>query len=135
MGAVNVIEVQPDGSLVGHNTDYVGFRESLRHFYPSRGAAARALVLGTGGAAKAVSVALRELDIPHWLVSRDPLSAHLTYAELTPALVAGYPLIINTTPPGHLPPTWPTAPPCLTPPSHPRTTSSTSSTTPAKPAS
>lgn len=103
VGAVNVIERRPDGSLIGHNTDYVGFRESLRGFYPLRGPEARALVLGTGGAAKAVAVALRELGIAHWLVSRDPLSAHLTYAELTPAVLAAHSLLINTTPLGTYP--------------------------------
>jgi shikimate dehydrogenase len=102
VGAVNVIEFLADGSLVGHNTDYVGFRESLRKFYPA-GPGPRALILGTGGAAKAVAVALRELGIAHWLVSRDPLSAHLTYAELTPAIIGAHPLIINTTPLGTYP--------------------------------
>ena len=103
VGAVNVIEMQPDGTLVGHNTDYVGFRESLRRFYPGRGGAARALVLGTGGAAKAVCVALRELDIAHSLVSRHPLGGGLSYAELTPAVLAAHPLVINTTPLGTYP--------------------------------
>lgn len=103
VGAVNVIEFAADGSLVGHNTDYIGFRESLRKFYPASAPNRRALVLGTGGAAKAVSVALRELDIPHWLVSRDVLGAGLTYAELTPELLAGHSLIINTTPLGTYP--------------------------------
>lgn len=103
VGAVNVIELRPDGSLIGHNTDYVGFRESLRPFYPTRGAAARALVLGTGGAAKAVGVALRELDIAYWLVSRDALGPQLTYADLTPEVLAAHPLIINTTPLGTYP--------------------------------
>jgi shikimate dehydrogenase len=103
VGAVNVIEFRADGSLIGHNTDYVGFRESLRTFYPTRGPEARALVLGTGGAAKAVGVALRELGIAHWLVSRDALGPHLTYAELTPAVLAAHPLIINTTPLGTYP--------------------------------
>lgn len=105
VGAVNVIEFAPDGSLVGHNTDYVGFRESLRKFYPATSPDRRALVLGTGGAAKAVRVALRELGIAHWLVSRDPLSANLTYEELTPELLAAHPLIINTTPLGTYPAT------------------------------
>jgi shikimate dehydrogenase len=103
VGAVNVIEIRPDGSLIGHNTDYVGFRESLRPFYAPRGPEARALVLGTGGAAKAVGVALRELGIPYWLVSRDALGPHLTYAELTPDVLAAHPLIINTTPLGTYP--------------------------------
>ena len=104
VGAVNVIEFLPDGSLVGHNTDYVGFRESLRKFYPAATLPGpRALILGTGGAAKAVAVALRELGIAHWFVSRDPLSAQLTYAELTPAIIGAHPLIINTTPLGTYP--------------------------------
>lgn len=102
VGAVNVVEFQADGSLVGHNTDYVGFRESLRKFYPAA-PGPRALILGTGGAAKAVGVALRELGIAYWFVSRDPLQAQLTYAELTPAVISAHPLIINTTPLGTYP--------------------------------
>lgn len=105
VGAVNVIEFLADGSLVGHNTDYLGFRESLRKFYPASAPNRRALVLGTGGAAKAVAVALRELDIPHWLVSRDALGTGLTYAELTPQLLAAHSLIVNTTPLGTYPAT------------------------------
>ena len=103
VGAVNVIEFRPDGKLVGHNTDYVGFRESVRQFFPLRGEVARALVLGTGGAAKAVEAALRELDIGYWLVSRDPLRAGLSYDGLTPAVFQGHPLIINATPLGTYP--------------------------------
>lgn len=103
VGAVNVIEFAADGSLVGHNTDYLGFRESLRRFYPASAPNRRALVLGTGGAAKAVAVALRELGIPHWLVSRGANSSGLTYAELTPELLAAHSLLINTTPLGTYP--------------------------------
>ena len=102
VGAVNVVERTADGRLRGHNTDYVGFRESLRTFFPNR-ADARALVLGTGGAAKAVGVALQELAIPHWHVSRDPLGTGLTYDDLTPQVVAAHPLIINATPLGTFP--------------------------------
>ncbi|TDN38997.1 shikimate dehydrogenase [Hymenobacter sp. UV11] len=103
VGAVNVIEVRADGSLVGHNTDYVGFREALRPFYPHRGGAARALVLGTGGAAKAVGVALQELDIAYQVVSRQPAAGQLSYEELTPPLLADNSLIINTSPLGTYP--------------------------------
>lgn len=103
VGAVNVIALDPEGRLIGHNTDYVGFRESLRTFYPVPAWGARALVLGTGGAAKAVAVALHELGIAYWLVSRDILSQHLTYSELTPEVMAAHPLIINTTPLGTYP--------------------------------
>jgi shikimate dehydrogenase len=102
VGAVNVIERTPAGQLRGHNTDYVGFRESLRRFYSPQ-PEARALVLGTGGAAKAVGVALQELGIPYWSVSRDPLGRGLTYDDLTPELVAAHQLIINATPLGTSP--------------------------------
>lgn len=106
VGAVNVIELRPDGRLVGHNTDYLGFRDSLLGFLPSHpalGEAVRALVLGTGGAAKAVEVGLRELGIGYWLVSRDPLRAGLTYDDLTPELLQGHRLVINATPVGTYP--------------------------------
>ncbi|WP_035564784.1 shikimate dehydrogenase family protein [Hymenobacter sp. IS2118] len=103
VGAVNVIERTAEGRLVGHNTDYIGFRDSLRTFCPLRGEAARALVLGTGGAAKAVEVALRELGIPYWNVSRTLLGPGLTYDDLTPQLLASHRLIINATPVGTFP--------------------------------
>lgn len=100
VGAANVLEVLPDGGLVGYNTDYLGFRESLRRFYPGRGPA---LVLGTGGAARAVQVALEELGIGYQSVARTPQSNCLTYAEVTPALLARCPLLINATPLGTYP--------------------------------
>ncbi|MCB2376282.1 shikimate dehydrogenase [Hymenobacter sp. BT635] len=103
IGAVNVIEFAADGRRVGHNTDYIGFRESLRRFYPLRGAEAGALVLGTGGSSKAVEAALRELGIRYWLVSRNPLNHGLTYDDLTPSIMAGHSLIVNTTPLGTFP--------------------------------
>ena len=102
VGAVNVIERLPDGRLRGHNTDVVGFRESVRRFFPA-GPDSRALVLGAGGAAKAVVVALNDLGIAHWTVTRDPLGRGLTYDELTPQLLAAHQLIINATPLGTFP--------------------------------
>jgi shikimate dehydrogenase len=102
VGAVNVIERQANGLLRGHNTDVVGFRESLRQFFPGE-AGSRALVLGAGGAAKAVVVALNDLGIAHWNVTRDLLGAGLNYAELTPAVLAAHALIINATPLGTYP--------------------------------
>ncbi|KAA9331656.1 shikimate dehydrogenase [Hymenobacter busanensis] len=100
VGAVNVIQIGPNGRLVGHNTDYTGFRDSLRRQYRGPGPA---LVLGTGGGAKAVEAALRELGIRHWLVSRDALGRGLSYADLTPQLLHEHPLVINTTPLGMYP--------------------------------
>jgi shikimate dehydrogenase len=102
VGAVNVIERLPDGRLRGHNTDVVGFRESLRQFLPAT-SGTRALVLGAGGAAKAVGVALNDLGIAHWSVARDPLGPGLTYDDLTPQVLAAHQLIVNTTPLGTFP--------------------------------
>ncbi|RSK37115.1 shikimate dehydrogenase family protein [Hymenobacter metallilatus] len=104
VGAVNVIEFREDGHLIGHNTDYAGFRDSLRSFLPNGNLSAiRALVLGSGGASKAVEVALRELGIGYWVVSRNAMGAGLTYQELTPRLLQEHQLIINTTPLGTFP--------------------------------
>ncbi|MET4105467.1 shikimate dehydrogenase [Hymenobacter sp. UYP22] len=104
VGAVNVIEFQDGGRLVGHNTDYIGFRESLRGFLPKGGLANfRALVLGSGGASKAVEVALKDLGIGYWVVSRNAMGAGLTYQELTPRLLQEHQIIINTTPLGTFP--------------------------------
>ncbi|GAA4356617.1 shikimate dehydrogenase [Hymenobacter saemangeumensis] len=103
VGAVNVIRRLPDGRLIGHNTDYIGFRDSLRAFFPTAGPATRALILGHGGAAKSVEVALRELEIPYWFVTRNPLDSWLTYEDLTPELIEAHPLIINATPLGTFP--------------------------------
>lgn len=103
VGAVNVIERAGDGRLVGHNTDCIAFRDSLRAFFPHRGDDARALLLGSGGAAKAVEVALQELKIPHRHVTRNPQGPGLTYDDITPQALASHPLIINATPVGTFP--------------------------------
>ncbi|WP_426060336.1 shikimate dehydrogenase family protein [Hymenobacter sp. B1770] len=103
VGAVNVIEFSAEGQLIGHNTDYIGFRDSLRTFCPLRGEDARALILGNGGAAKAVEVALHDLNIPYWNVTRQPLGPGLTYEDVTPEILAAHPLIVNTTPLGTFP--------------------------------
>jgi shikimate dehydrogenase len=104
VGAVNVVEFRADGRLVGHNTDYVGFRDSLRALLPHPvPAGLRALVLGSGGSAKAVEVALRELGIGSWTVSRNPLGAGLTYEDLSPRLLHDHQLLINATPLGTYP--------------------------------
>ncbi|GAB3233678.1 shikimate dehydrogenase [Hymenobacter seoulensis] len=104
VGAVNVVEFKADGRLVGHNTDYLGFRESVRTFLPAGElSTVRALILGSGGASKAVEVALRELGVGYWVVSRNPLGSGLTYEELTPRLLQEHQLIVNTTPLGTVP--------------------------------
>lgn len=105
VGAVNVIRIEPDGSRTGYNSDYYGFRQSLEDWLASLGrstAGLRALVLGTGGASKAIVVALADLNIPHQSVSRTPTASTLTYDDLN-GVIAHYDLIINCSPVGTYP--------------------------------
>lgn len=100
VGAVNCIRIE-NGTLTGYNTDIYGFRESLLQLIgPAR---PRALVLGGGGASKAVKYVLRQLGIPFQVVSRTKSPDTITYEEVTPALLAGHPLVVNTTPLGTCP--------------------------------
>lgn len=104
IGAVNVIKIR-DGKLTGYNSDYFGFRESLVNWIGK--AEVKALVLGTGGASKAVIAALKDLDIPYQLVSRHASNEILSYTSLkqTPEMIRSHRLIINTTPLGMHPQT------------------------------
>jgi len=101
--ACNCIKVYPDGKLKGFNTDVTGFRISLKDQLTPRHN--RALILGEGGAAKAVRYVLEELGIPYLTVSRreNLPSGTIHYRELTNEMVARHPLIINTTPVGMFP--------------------------------
>ncbi|MBA9078873.1 MULTISPECIES: shikimate dehydrogenase family protein [Rufibacter] len=101
IGAVNVIKFE-NGKLIGHNSDYQGFMQSLQNFYPCY-PHSQALVLGTGGAAKAVLAALEYLNISYRLVSRTSQAGMLTYEELTPGVMASVSLIINASPVGTFP--------------------------------
>lgn len=103
IGAVNTILFE-DGRLIGYNTDVIGFRDSLEAFLArSGGPAAGALVLGTGGAAKAVAWVLEQMQIAYHYVSRRKSAGNLTYEELDEALLKRLDLIVNTTPLGMSP--------------------------------
>lgn len=102
IGAVNVIRREADNSLSGHNTDYIGFKQSLLNWLPELHRQ-KALVLGTGGAAKAVSIALKHLNVPHVFVSRQEGEANLSYEQLSTEVLNEHQLIINTTPLGMQP--------------------------------
>lgn len=102
IGAVNTIAFEGD-ALVGHNTDVVGFRQSLLTLLPAERAGLQALVLGTGGAAKAVAYVLEQLELPYRLVSRTREKADLVYQEVTAAVLEEHLLLINTTPLGTYP--------------------------------
>jgi shikimate dehydrogenase len=102
IGAVNCIRIR-DGIKTGFNTDYLGFKQSLQSWLGTD--IPNALVLGTGGASKAVQQALRDLGIPYRIVSRTQREGQLTYSELKeqPEWLASHPLIINTSPLGTYP--------------------------------
>lgn len=99
--ACNTIKVLPTGKLKGYNSDYIGFRDSLvPHLKPHHHSA---LILGTGGASKAVAFVLSQLGIPYLLVSREASSTAISYTELTKEIITYHSLIINTTPLGTSP--------------------------------
>lgn len=112
VGAVNVIGVERgktgragiDGvTLTGHNTDVVGFRDSLARLLEDRKpkeGTFTALLLGTGGAAKAVGAALTQLGVGFTVVSRTSGEGRLGYDGLTPEVMAATDIIINATPVG-----------------------------------
>tara|TARA_R110001592_G_scaffold221510_1_gene476340 strand:+ start:130 stop:873 length:744 start_codon:yes stop_codon:yes gene_type:complete len=105
IGAVNTIKIQK-GKLRGYNTDYLGFKTSLVKFIGANPIPTNALILGTGGASKAVQTALSDLDIEFRLVSRRLQAGQLSYEDFntpTPEHLDTYELIINTTPLGMAP--------------------------------
>ncbi len=103
IGAVNCVKVAGDGALVGYNTDYYGFKESLDKFLPAEREGMEALVLGTGGASKAVWLALRDLGIPFQKVSRSASADTITYKDIDPQAARRYDIWINCTPLGMYP--------------------------------
>ncbi len=98
IGAVNVIKVLPDGRLKGFNSDIVGFTESIRPLLQPHHR--HALVLGTGGASKAVCVGLERLGLSWQYVSRTAGEGRLTYADLTPEVMSSHEVIVNCSPVG-----------------------------------
>ncbi|MGA9589893.1 MAG: shikimate dehydrogenase, partial [Salegentibacter sp.] len=103
IGAVNTIKIEDDFSLTGYNTDYYGFKESLKPFLKQEHT--HALILGTGGASKAVAFALQQLGIEYKFVSRTADGEKLSYEQLNEKLLQQYLLIINCTPLGTFPKT------------------------------
>lgn len=105
VGAVNCVKIERNASgiqLTGHNTDVYGFRECLIPLLEPYHH--KALVLGTGGAAKAVCYTLNELGIEYTLVSRSGNDATtLTYTQLSQKIINDNLLIINTSPVGTYP--------------------------------
>ncbi|WP_373729488.1 shikimate dehydrogenase family protein [Bacteroides heparinolyticus] len=106
IGAVNVIKIVrlPKGKvkLVGYNSDIIGFTQSIEPLLQSHHK--KALILGTGGASKAVYHGLNNLGIESTFVSRTKKNnKFLTYEELTPEVMSSHTVIVNTTPVGMFP--------------------------------
>ncbi len=106
IGAVNVVCVkrndQGEMELVGCNSDVIGFTQSIRPLL-SHTLHTHALVLGTGGASKAVMYGLKSIGITPIFVSRTSAEGRLTYADLTPEIMAKYKVIVNCSPVGMYP--------------------------------
>lgn len=101
IGAVNVIKfIRNRGKIIlkGYNSDIVGFTDSIKPLLTQK--QKRALILGTGGASKAVWYGLLSLGVEPILVSRTPKTGEIGYDELTPEIIKNHLVIVNTTPLG-----------------------------------
>ncbi|MBR6319809.1 MAG: shikimate dehydrogenase [Prevotella sp.] len=106
IGAVNVIRVMRDGGKVklkGFNSDVIGFTQSIEPMLEDYHK--KALILGTGGASKAVSYGLRSIGLETVYVSRYEKPDTICYSSITPDVVREYNVIVNCTPLGMFPKT------------------------------
>lgn len=101
IGAVNVIKRLENGKLKGFNSDYYGFKNSLEEFLGTA-KDVKALVLGTGGASKAVKKALEDIGLEYVVVSRNKGESTIDYSQVL-EYIDEYKLIINSTPLGTYP--------------------------------
>lgn len=105
IGAINVIKIEHDNKgktkLIGYNSDIIGFVESIKPLLLD--SHKKALILGTGGASKAVYHGLLKLGIESTFVSRTPKFKMLTYEELTKEIIDEHTVIVNCTPVGMYP--------------------------------
>jgi len=101
IGAVNTIKFRKDGKLIGYNTDHYGFAKALIEFLPLKNKTA--LILGTGGASKAIKYVLDAMEFQYYSVSRKAEEDILSYSQLTKDIVENHYLIINCTPLGTTP--------------------------------
>ncbi|WP_044399096.1 shikimate dehydrogenase [Lacinutrix sp. Hel_I_90] len=102
IGAVNTIKINKKGQCVGYNTDYYGFKKALKPHLESHHK--KALILGTGGASKAIAYVLKSLNIRYDFVSRSAAEGvHFTYDMLSVEDIKDHTIIINCTPLGTFP--------------------------------
>lgn len=104
IGAINVVKVirqKGKVKLIGYNSDVIGFTRSIEPLLESHHK--KALILGTGGAAKAVYHGLKSLGVDSIYVTRQTRPDMLTYEKLTPEIIAEHTIIVNCTPVGMYP--------------------------------
>ena len=104
IGAVNVVKVKHDGNrthLYGYNSDVIGFTRSIQPLLLP--AHKKALILGTGGASKAINYGLKQLGLETLLVSRSEKDNTIMYSQITPELLQEYLVVVNCTPSGMFP--------------------------------
>jgi shikimate dehydrogenase len=102
IGAVNTIVFDGD-KKIGYNTDAFGFKQAIKPFLNNQHE--RALILGTGGAAKAVASVLKEIGVDVIFISRDPhgKNKHFNYSEVNLQMLNACKLMVNCTPVGTFP--------------------------------
>ena len=99
--AVNTVKIE-NGRLIGFNTDTFGFKTSIKPFFEPQHR--KALILGTGGAAKAIAFVLEQLGVDYLYVSRNPKTdKEVSYSDLTKEAITNFPFIINCSPVGTFP--------------------------------
>ncbi len=101
IGAVNTIKVTNEGKLIGYNTDHYGFAKALMEFLPLK--EKKAIILGTGGASKAILYVLNTMCFDVIQVSRTKAENTITYSDLNREIISQNYLIINCTPLGTFP--------------------------------
>lgn len=101
IGAVNTISFE-NGKAVGHNTDAFGFQQSIKPFLDNRHE--RAIILGTGGASKAIAYVLKNIGLNAIFISRTPQGENqFSYADVNQNMVNACKMIVNCTPIGTFP--------------------------------
>ncbi len=100
VGAVNCIKIS-EGKTIGFNTDVIGFEKTFSPLVKPHHA--KALILGNGGATKAVEFVLRKIGIQYLIVSRTPGINQLSYADINLFVMRDFKVIINCTPLGMFP--------------------------------
>lgn len=100
IGAINTIKIHDKDIIEGYNTDYIGFVMSLKNIISNQ---KKALVLGTGGASKAIIFGLNSIGVKSTIVSRDKREGVISYSELSKKVIEENTIIINCTPLGTFP--------------------------------